>query len=124
MAGNREKGIYKVTIIGSICNLVLLVFKFLGGILGHSAAMIADAVHSLSDFVTDIIVLLFVRISGKPQDKDHDYGHGKYETFATVVIGIILFGVGVGILVNGLTKIWAPNWMSRELWLSWQLSYP
>ncbi len=104
---NRQSEIYKVTIIGSICNFLLLVFKFVAGILGHSAAMIADAVHSLSDFVTDIIVLVFVRISGKPQDKDHDYGHGKYETLATAMIGVILISVGFGIMWNGLTSVWA-----------------
>ncbi len=104
---NRQSEIYKVTIIGSICNFLLLVFKFVAGILGHSAAMIADAVHSLSDFVTDIIVLVFVRISGKPQDKDHDYGHGKYETLATAMIGVILVSVGFGIMWNGLTSVWA-----------------
>ncbi len=104
---NRQKEIYKVTIVGSICNFLLLVFKFVAGILGHSAAMIADAVHSLSDFVTDIIVLVFVRISGKPQDKDHDYGHGKYETLATAMIGAVLAFVGLGIMWNGLTAIWA-----------------
>lgn len=102
---NREREIYKVTIIGSITNLMLLIMKFFAGFLGHSAAMIADAIHSLSDFVTDIIVLFFVRISGKPQDKDHDYGHGKYETLATAIIGVILFGVGLGIMWNGLVSI-------------------
>ncbi len=59
----REKGIYKVTVVGSIANALLLVLKFVAGIVGNSAAMIADAVHSLSDFVTDIIVVVFVRIS-------------------------------------------------------------
>ena len=76
----REKEIFKVTIWGSIVNFILLVFKFFAGIVGHSSAMIADAVHSLSDFITDIIVVVFVRISGKPEDEDHEYGHGKYET--------------------------------------------
>ena len=94
-----------MTIVGSIVNIVLVIFKFLAGILGHSAAMIADAVHSLSDFVTDIVVLLFIRISGKPADEDHGYGHGKYETLATVVISLILFGVGVGIIVNAVEQI-------------------
>ncbi len=103
----RQRDIYKVTIVGSMVNFLLLVFKFAAGILGHSAAMIADAVHSLSDFVTDIIVLVFVRISGKPQDKDHDYGHGKYETLATALIGVILVFVGLGIMWNGLTAIWS-----------------
>ncbi len=104
---NRQKEIYKATIVGGIVNFLLLVFKFAAGILGHSAAMIADAVHSSSDFVTDIIVLVFVRISGKPQDKDHDYGHGKYETLATALIGAILVFVGLGIAWNGLTSIWS-----------------
>lgn len=78
-------------------NFLLLLFKFFAGIMGHSAAMLADAVHSLSDFVTDIIVIVFVRISSKPEDEGHDYGHGKYETLATAIIGIILLGVGFGI---------------------------
>lgn len=82
----REAGIYRVTLVGSVVNLLLLVFKFVAGILGHSAAMMADAVHSLSDFVTDIIVIVFVRISSKPEDEGHDYGHGKYETLATAII--------------------------------------
>lgn len=104
---SREKEIYKVTIIGSIANFALLAFKFVAGILGHSAAMLADAVHSLSDFVTDVIVLVFVRISNKPQDKDHDYGHGKYETLATAIIGILLLLVGFGILWSSASSIWA-----------------
>lgn len=102
----REKEIYKVTIAGSAVNFLLLVFKFAAGILGHSAAMLADAVHSLSDFVTDVIVIVFVRISNKPQDKGHDYGHGKYETLATAIIGLLLLIVGFGILWNGATSIY------------------
>lgn len=102
----REKEIYKVTIAGSVVNFLLLVFKFAAGILGHSAAMLADAVHSLSDFVTDVIVIVFVRISNKPQDKGHDYGHGKYETLATAIIGLLLLIVGFGILWNGVTSIY------------------
>ena len=102
---NREKDIYKITITGSIVNFALLACKFTAGILGHSAAMLADAVHSLSDFITDIIVLLFVKLSSKPQDKEHDYGHGKYETLATAFIGVILFGAGAGIMWNGGSSI-------------------
>jgi cation diffusion facilitator family transporter len=101
----RKKGIYKVTIEGSIVNFLLLLFKFIAGIMGNSAAMIADAIHSLSDFITDIIVVVFVKISHKPQDTDHDYGHGKFETFATLLIGIILLVVGVGIAWNGISGI-------------------
>lgn len=107
--GKREKEIYRVTLVGSAVNVVLLIFKFVAGIVGHSAAMLADAVHSLSDFVTDVIVLVFVKISNKPQDKCHDYGHGKYETLATTIIGLALFAVAIGIIVSGATKIadWA-----------------
>lgn len=103
----RERGIYRVTLVGSVANLLLLIFKFVAGIVGHSAAMLADAVHSLSDFVTDIIVLVFVRISSKPEDEGHDYGHGKYETLATAIIGIILVLVGFGIFWNGVQSIWS-----------------
>ncbi len=101
----REKEIYRTTLIGGIANLLLLIFKFVAGFLGHSAAMIADAVHSLSDFVTDIVVIIFVRISAKPADRDHDYGHGKYETLATAIIGIALLCVGAGILAGGVMDI-------------------
>ena len=95
--------------VGGAVNVMLLLFKFVAGIVGHIAAMIADAVHSLSDFVTDIIVLVFVRISGKPTDKSHEYGHGKYETLATTLIGLALLIVAVGIVYSALTKIihWA-----------------
>ena len=106
---NREKEIYKVTLIGGAINVLLTAFKFVAGILGHSAAMLADAIHSLSDFATDIIVLAFVRISHKPRDKRHEYGHGKYETLATTLIGVALFAVAVGIFLDGAKKIavWA-----------------
>lgn len=101
----REKKIVRVTLQGSIVNVFLLAFKFVAGIVGGSAAMIADAVHSLSDFVTDVIVMVFVHISSKPQDEDHDYGHGKYETLATSIIGLVLFVVGIMIFYNGAMKI-------------------
>ncbi len=101
----RERGIFRVVVVGGVVNLLLLIFKFVAGILGHSAAMIADAVHSLSDFITDIIVVVFVRISGKPEDDDHRYGHGKYETLATAIISIVLLAVSVAMLVNGVRSI-------------------
>lgn len=101
----RQQSIYRVTLMGSIVNMILLIGKFTAGILGNSAAMIADAVHSLSDFLTDIVVIVFVRLSNKPADCDHDYGHGKYETFATSIIGIALAVVGVMLGWNGTEKI-------------------
>lgn len=101
----RERRIYRVTLTGSIVNLVLTLMKFAAGILGHSGAMIADAVHSLSDYVTDLAVILLVRLSSRPADADHDYGHGKYETIATSLIGLALIGVAVSLAWNGAVKI-------------------
>lgn len=101
---DRQKETYRVTIAGSIINILLLAFKFAAGILGHSAAMIADAIHSLTDFVTDAIVLVFVRLGSKPTDRDHDYGHGKYETLASAIIGVSLLVVGMMICYSGVTK--------------------
>lgn len=101
----RTREIFKVTIIGSVVNVLLLVLKFVAGVLGHSSAMVADAVHSLSDFLTDIVVLVFVTISGKPNDKKHEYGHGKFETLAMTIIGFVLVIVAVGIISKGVVTI-------------------
>ena len=118
---NREKEIYKVTMVGSAGNVALLTFKFIAGVMGHSSAMIADAVHSLSDFVTDVVVLAFVHMSAKPQDETHDYGHGKYETFASFIIGLALLAAATVIIVTGVAKVidWvdgkqlaAPGWLA------------
>lgn len=118
---SREKEIYRVTFIGSIVNLLLLLFKFAAAFWGRSSAMMADAVHSLSDFITDIIVVVFVRISSKPADEGHDYGHGKYETLGTVFIGVALMFVGIMILMNSIEsiimffkgeKLAAPGWFA------------
>lgn len=101
----RQRGIFRVTIVGSIVNLLLCGFKLICGLLGHSSAMIADAAHSLSDLVSDLVVLLFVKLSSRPQDGDHDYGHGKYETLASVIMGVMLGLVGAGIFVAGAKDI-------------------
>ncbi len=105
MPENREREIYRVTLVGSAGNMALLTVKFFAGIVAHSSAMIADAVHSLSDFITDIIVLAFVRISAKPQDASHDYGHGKYETIASSMVGLALVAAATGIILSGGIKI-------------------
>lgn len=103
---SREKEIYKVTIIGTIVNALLVAVKFVAGIMGRSSALVADAVHSLTDFVSDIVVLVFVRISGKPRDAEHEYGHGKFETLATMIIGVLLVAAGIGLLFNGAKQVW------------------
>ena len=98
----REKEIYKVTAVGTIVNVSLTVFKFVAGFVGRSSAMVADAVHSLSDLLTDAIIFIFVRAASKPIDRDHEYGHGKYETMAALIVGCILIFVGLGIMVAGI----------------------
>lgn len=117
----REKYITRVTLIGSGVNFGLVLFKFVAGIFGRSSAMLADAVHSLSDFASDIIVLWCVRLAEKPEDEDHAYGHAKFETLASVAIGLILLGTGLGLLWNGVVSIVAffqgeplptPTWLA------------
>ena len=108
----REEEIARVTLTGSVVNLLLVALKGVAGVVGHSAAMVSDAVHSLSDFLTDIVVLVFVRISARPQDESHDYGHGKFETLATLFIGLALAGAAVGIVVSGAGKL--ARWLQGE----------
>ena len=117
----RVQRITRITVFGTIVNTLLLAFKFLAGILGGSAAMLADAVHSLSDFLTDIVVLVFVKISNRPADRKHSYGYGKYETLATLCIGIALLAIGIGIAVDGVEKIiqvWNGETLAQPGWIA------
>ena len=105
MSEKRTKRIYRATLLGMFVNMALFAFKLVAGIVGRSGAMVADAIHSASDFATDIVVLAFVRISAKPRDDDHKWGHGKYETLASLIIGVALFAVGADILIESAEKI-------------------
>ncbi len=105
MTDERTKIAKRVTWVGFFANLLLMLFKIFAGIIGKSTAMIADGVHSLSDFVTDVVVIVFIGVSGKDRDEDHKYGHGKYETFATLLISLALIIVGIGIFWSGLAKV-------------------
>lgn len=102
---HREREITRVTFIGSIVNAALVALKLIAGIWGRSSALVADGIHSLTDFITDVIVLVFVKLSGKPRDKVHSYGHGKFETLATLIIGVFLTVAGIGLMVSGVRKI-------------------
>ena len=101
----RKRRIYRVTLVGFAVNLVLSLAKLAAGVFGRSGAMVADAVHSFSDLATDVVVIVFARISAKPRDDGHDYGHGKYETLATILISMAMGVVGVGILVNSIGAV-------------------
>lgn len=102
---DRTAKVTLVTLIGSVVNIILTVFKIFAGVLGRSTAMIADGIHSLSDLLSDIVVIVFVKISAKGRDKDHDYGHGKFETFATLIISLMLIVVAVNLMYGGINKI-------------------
>jgi len=102
---NREQTITRVTLLGAIGNIGLTVIKLIAGIIGQSSAMIADAIHSLSDLVSDIVVIVMVKVSSKGVDKDHDYGHGKYETLATAFVALLLLVVGGELMASGIDKI-------------------
>lgn len=98
-----EKAV-RVTGLGLFVNLGLTLFKLFAGILGNSAAMVADAVHSLSDFLTDIVVIFGFKVAKKPVDNSHNYGHGKIETLSASLVGLMLLVVAGEILLYGLQR--------------------
>ncbi len=106
MSNTRKKQAVRVTVVGMIINIFLTIFKFTLGILGKSTAMVADSIHSFSDFATDIVALLSFRISHKPEDENHHYGHGKFETLAGLTISIVLLIVGLGIFYFSSLKVY------------------
>jgi cation diffusion facilitator family transporter len=96
----REKKIRKITLWGSLLNAVLTVLKIISGILITSTALVADGFHSLSDLFTDFLVLVGTKISSRPADKTHPYGHKKFETIVSQLMALILFAIGVGFIVS------------------------
>jgi cation diffusion facilitator family transporter len=101
----REKEIRRITLWGAVMNIVLTAGKIVAGIFGRSAAMVADGIHSLSDLLSDAVVLVFTHISSKGKDRDHSFGHGKFETLATLIVSIILVTVGGNLMSNGIRSI-------------------
>lgn len=93
----RAAEVKRCTLIGLVVNAVLSALKIAAGIVGRSGAMIADGVHSVSDFATDIVVLAFVGVTARGIDRRYHYGHGKFETFATMIIAVVLMVVAVGL---------------------------
>lgn len=102
---NIEKIAVKTAVVTIICNLVLTVFKFVAGFLGHSLAMVSDAIHSASDVFSTVIVIIGIKISAKAADKDHEFGHERYECVAAILLAVLLFATGCGIGYSGIMKI-------------------
>lgn len=94
----------KVTWVGFWTNVVLSILKVLAGIFGRSSAMIADGIHSASDLITDVAVIIVLGVSRKKADNSHAYGHGKIETFVTFLISLLLVAVGIGIGIDGVER--------------------
>ena len=95
----------RITWLGAIINLFLTGFKFVAGIMGHSSVLIADAVHSLSDLVTDFVILFGMRFWNRPADQGHPYGHAKIETLITLFIGVVLAFVGIGLIFGAVRSL-------------------
>ena len=95
-----------VTLIGVVSNIVLTILKLVFGWIGHSQALIADGLHSLSDLISDAVILVAAKISDKKADKDHPYGHGRFETVATVIVGTLLILVAIGMLMDAAWRLW------------------
>jgi cation diffusion facilitator family transporter len=102
---NREKEIRRITLWGAVVNLILTACKIAAGVFGRSAAMLADGVHSLSDLLTDFVVVIFTHISSKGKDRKHSFGHGKFETMATLIVGVVLIAVGADLMAKGIKSI-------------------
>lgn len=102
---DRGQEIRRITVVGAIVNIILTIFKIIAGVLGRSAAMVADGIHSLSDLLSDIVVLVFTHISSKEKDKNHSFGHGKFETMATLIVSVILVAVGAKLMADGVASI-------------------
>ena len=101
----EKKMVNKISTVGIFGNIVLTIFKLFAGIIGHSGAMISDAVHSLSDVFATIVAYIGVKMSKKEPDKEHPYGHDRLESIASILLALILLGTGIGIGVSGVEKV-------------------
>lgn len=105
----RATAASRSTWVSVIVNLVLTTIQIVAGVLTKSQALVADGVHSLSDLIADFVVLLANRHSQKDADEDHPYGHHRYETAASLVLGLLLLGVGLGMLWSAIVKLEQPH---------------
>lgn len=101
----EKKTAMRVSAVTIVWNVILSIFKLIAGIVGHSGAMISDAVHSASDVFSTIIVILGINIASKQSDDDHQYGHDRLECVAAILLAVVLFATGIGIGIGGINKI-------------------
>jgi cation diffusion facilitator family transporter len=113
-AKKRHQVTKKVTLVGALVNAILAFLQITSGLLGNSQALLADGVHTLSDLGSDFIVLMATTQSAKPADKEHPYGHGRIETLASVLLGLVLIGVGIGVGFRGFNSVFSLNQISPE----------
>jgi len=99
----------RASYVGAAVNILQTAIKLTFGILGQSAALIADGIHSLSDLLSDFLVIIAVRYGSREADGDHPYGHRRFETIATVILGVSLIGIGAGIVWHVLERVSAPE---------------
>jgi len=113
----RYKEARKVTLVGSVVDLLLAVAKLVVGYIGQSQALIADGIHSFSDLVTDFMVLFAFKHSSRDADEDHPYGHGRIETLMTVALGLGLILIGIGIAWDATRRLFAPELLFHPEWI-------
>lgn len=113
----RYKQARFVTWIGMLVNLVLSIVKVILGLFGHSQALFADGIHSLSDLVTDVMVLLGVKYGSQAPDTEHPYGHARIETIVTVVLAVLLFVVAVGIALDAGFSVYHQKVIKPNIWV-------
>lgn len=118
LLAERQSEIRKVTLVGSAIDLLLGVAKIIVGITGHSQALFADGIHSLSDLATDILVLFAVKHGSREADETHPYGHGRIETLATVILGVALIAVAVGIGYDAIVRMMHPEKLMHPGWMA------
>ena len=105
-----EKAAMKVSAVSIAANVLLSSFKLLAGILASSGAMISDAIHSASDVISTVVVIIGIRLSGKASDKEHPYGHERMECVAAIILATILAFTGLGIGYTAIAKILSGNY--------------
>lgn len=109
----RRHAVTRTSVVGAIVNLILSIIKIVVGTLGHSQVLVADGFHSLSDLLSDGLVLAAGRRASEAPDRDHPYGHARYETVATLVLGLLLIFVGAGIAWDAIHRLFDPSDLLR-----------